>query len=581
VAAVVAYALVTLPSKRIALTEPLPNNVVFGAYHVHSTRSDGSATPDAIAAAARRAGLTFVVLTDHGDGTRAPDAPRYVDGVLLIDAVEISTNDGHVVALGLPRAATYPLAGEARDVIEDIHRQGGFAIVAHPDSPKPELRWRAAPARGGGAGGRGGAGVELAGADGLEWLSADTEWRDDSLSALVNTALHLPIRPAESMMRLFDRPIATLRRWDALARRRPVVGLAASDAHGFHGWFYESAFRSFAQAAWLERAPTGDAAVDAASLLTAISSGRTFSILSGIAGPVVPDFRASDGAQSAVMGQRIVTAALSMHVTGGVKALRNARVVLIHNERPLREGAGEIAFDGPAAPGVYRLEIWMGESRVPWIVTNPIYVEAPAAATPALPAQTDRAPAVSLPLVPGAPAWMIEHGPSSTGRAAMDGTALRFEYSVGTAQPGLEFAAAVRSMGDGVESFDRLEFVARADRPMRVSIQLRFPGGRDGERWARSVFLDSTPRPVVVRMEELQPVGFSATRRPIVARVKSLLLVVDTVNTATGSSGTIWVDQMKLLKTAEPGSGANGQEQVGRAGQEQQIRRPGRENRRQ
>ena len=49
--------------------------VVKGAYHVHSERSDGTGTSDDIAAAAARAGLQFVILTDHGNGTRPPQPP--------------------------------------------------------------------------------------------------------------------------------------------------------------------------------------------------------------------------------------------------------------------------------------------------------------------------------------------------------------------------------------------------------------------------------------------------------------------------------------------------------------------------
>ena len=88
---------------------------------------------DEVAAAAARAGLNFIILTDHGDGTREPDPPAYRSGVLCIDAVEISTASGHVVALGLPRAP-YPLGGETRDVVEDVQRLGGLAIAAHPAS---------------------------------------------------------------------------------------------------------------------------------------------------------------------------------------------------------------------------------------------------------------------------------------------------------------------------------------------------------------------------------------------------------------------------------------------------------------
>ena len=41
---------------------PVP---VRGAIHVHTRRSDGTGTVDEVAGAAARAGLNFVILTDH------------------------------------------------------------------------------------------------------------------------------------------------------------------------------------------------------------------------------------------------------------------------------------------------------------------------------------------------------------------------------------------------------------------------------------------------------------------------------------------------------------------------------------
>ena len=103
-AGAIAYS--SLPPRGVPLT--VPNDVavrgVRGAMHVHTRRSDGTGTVEEIAAAASRAGLKFVVLTDHGDASREPDKPVYVSGVLCIDAVEISTDGGHVVALGMARA---------------------------------------------------------------------------------------------------------------------------------------------------------------------------------------------------------------------------------------------------------------------------------------------------------------------------------------------------------------------------------------------------------------------------------------------------------------------------------------------
>jgi hypothetical protein len=52
------------------------------------------------------------------------------------------------------------------------------------------------------------------------------------------------------------------------------------------------------------------------------------------------------------------------------------------------------------------------------------------------------------------------------------------------------------------------------------------------------VYIDQTPRLIDLSLSELEPVGPATSLRPVVARVQSVLLVVDTVNTAPGSSGS-------------------------------------------
>ena len=96
--------------------------------------------------------------------------------MLLIDAVEISTDDGHYVALDLP-PAPYPLAGEGRAVAEDVRRLGGMGLIAHPDSSRSSLAWH----------------DPSVAADGFEWINGDSTWRTASTDA---TALHgcWPIR---------------------------------------------------------------------------------------------------------------------------------------------------------------------------------------------------------------------------------------------------------------------------------------------------------------------------------------------------------------------------------------------------
>ena len=98
VAAVLFFLALPPPARVVVVPDPAPRDersaIVRGAFHVHSDRSDGSGSVTNIAEAARRAGLDFVILTDHGDGTRPPRAPAYHRGVLCVDAVEISTDGG-------------------------------------------------------------------------------------------------------------------------------------------------------------------------------------------------------------------------------------------------------------------------------------------------------------------------------------------------------------------------------------------------------------------------------------------------------------------------------------------------------
>src|SRR4051812_15559908 len=134
VAAVAVYGLATIPPRPIALTAPTDGSIP-GIVHVHTNRSDGLSAPDTIAAAAAKAGLKFLVFTDHGDGTRKPDPPQYRSGVLCLDGVEVSTNGGHYVAIDMP-ASPYPLAGEARGVVGGVGRGGGVGGGGPPGFPE-------------------------------------------------------------------------------------------------------------------------------------------------------------------------------------------------------------------------------------------------------------------------------------------------------------------------------------------------------------------------------------------------------------------------------------------------------------
>ena len=526
---------------------------VRGAIHVHTNRSDGTGSVNDVAAAASRAGLQFVIFSDHGDATRPPDAPQYRSNVLCIDAVEISTTGGHLVALDLPESP-YPLGGEARDVVEDVKRLGGFAIAAHPGSLKPELEWtdRDTPI------------------DGIEWLNGDSEWRDESRWMLAKALLTYPARPTETLSLMLDRPDPVLRAWDELTRRRPVVAVAAADAHAriglrtlgepydsgssLHVPAYEGVFRLFSNGV-TGVTLTGNATDDAEQVLSAIRRGHVYSVIDSIGGGASISFVAEGAKGVAGMGDQIPSdtpVVLRAERRGGgegrIRLLKDGVEVAVESGEQL-----EHAVD-PGTSGVFRVEISRdeapGQPPVPWIVTNPIYVGAhgtPPSTPPRRPASTYAVQYSDGP----APRWSIET--SAASRAAMDvvtvtkGTELALRYAVGGAASSSPYAAFVLSTDASIAEYDRLVFTARANRAMRLSVQLREPRGVDGERWHRSVFIDTEPREIAVYFDDLRPLGTSR-ERPTLANVASVLFVMDTVNTPLGGNGRIWLDDVKFAR---------------------------------
>ena len=151
----------------------LAARTVPGAFHVHTTRSDGLG--DRAGRCRGRRARRAEVRHPHRSRRRRRVRPirrAYIDGVLVLDGVEISTDDGHYVAFDMP-AAPYPLGGAAEAVVEDVARLGGFGVAAHPGFAEAgaALDGLAAPI------------------DGIEWLNLDSEWRDESRGRLARIAV--------------------------------------------------------------------------------------------------------------------------------------------------------------------------------------------------------------------------------------------------------------------------------------------------------------------------------------------------------------------------------------------------------
>lgn len=502
--------------------DDLRRRTVAGAFHVHTTRSDGTADADAIAAAAARAGLQFVVLTDHGDGTRTPDPAGYRHDVLVLDGVEVSTRGGHYVAVGTP-AAPYPLGGDADAVVEDVRRLGGFGVAAHPDSGKAELRWSG----------------EAAVIDGIEWLNLDSEWRDEPGLALARVVLDYPMRPGPALARILDRPARALEQWRAATSHRPVVALGAHDAHGgvTEGGArgaralialpsYEASFRTFAVRAVLDAPLSGNATADGESLLRALKQGSVFTAIDAVAAPALLEYRVDVGGQPIGMGGSAPYAAdARAHVRASLPP--DAQLLLIRDGDAVLESAAPI--DAPlASPGVYHVEVRVPGLRVPWLLSNPIYLRAP----------DTEVPLDSPRYVPSAALdaeARIEKDAASNATVTAFTRGFEVAYRLGQGARASQYVAAAVSLATPFHAAAVI-FDGRASRPMRVSVQLRF-NAHGGARWGRSVYLSPETRQVAVPLASLIPLDTSAPL-PDPASASSLLFVVDLTNAVPGQSGS-------------------------------------------
>jgi hypothetical protein len=110
-----------------------------GDSHLHTVHSDGKRTPDQLVAAARAAGLDFIVSTDHNTSSSQLQWGNYAtDDLLILNGEEVTTRSGHWPALGLPAGQWIDWRYRASDpadfrrFVDQVHRLGGLVTAAHP-----------------------------------------------------------------------------------------------------------------------------------------------------------------------------------------------------------------------------------------------------------------------------------------------------------------------------------------------------------------------------------------------------------------------------------------------------------------
>jgi hypothetical protein len=303
-----------------------------GDLHTHTVHSDGRRTPAELAAAARAAGLDFIASTEHNTASAGLGWGAHAGSDLLVlDGQEVTTRDGHWLALGLAPGPVVEWRYRAADgalgrALAGVHARGGLAVAAHPFLPLPGGTWRF----------------------GYQGLDAVEVWNG-------------PWTPDDE---------ATLGTWQAMLAvaggGRFLPAVAGSDAHDPGD-----------QAGLPHNVVLADG-LDRRSVLTALAAGRCW--LAGSAG-VDLRLEAAAGGRSAGIGERlavatgqVVTVRLQARgAAGGLARLCGPGGPVLE----ARLGAGDsgtVEWRATAAPGAWvRAEVRQGPGGPMLALTNPVW----------------------------------------------------------------------------------------------------------------------------------------------------------------------------------------------------------------
>lgn len=344
--------------------------------HMHTRYSDGSGLHKDIAAAALKAGVDAVIVTDHNilvGGFEGYYKEKNWKILMLIgEEIHDQARDpqkNHLLVFGANRELA-AFADNPQNLIHQVRAAGGICFLAHPNDPEAkafnetDISWED---------------WSVQNYNGIELWNALSE-----LKTVVPTKLHGAFYAFFPSF-VAHRPIPkTLAKWDELlSTGNKVVAIGGSDAHALDMRMgpihriifpYEFHFRAVNTHALLPGPLTGDVNTDRDLIYKAFAAGHCFVGYDLPAPTKGFRFTAQGLDGSVIMGDEI---SAKNGVTLQAKLPSNAEIVLLKDGLPVQTWKNQQACAHiTTEPGVYRVEAYrryLGKKRG-WIYSNPIYV---------------------------------------------------------------------------------------------------------------------------------------------------------------------------------------------------------------
>lgn len=526
-----------------------------GVVHVHTDLSDGRGSPAHVVEAGRRAGADFIVVTDHNrvDQEVFDRLPRDSGGPLVIVGTEVSTEAGHLLAIGV-RSPSFRFSGTLREVLDDIRHLGGCAFVAHPTSPRGETRFTR---------------EDAPGEWGVEVVNGDTAWRESSPFALSVAATAYPVNPTFALARTLGTFENERSLWDRVLAKRFAPAVGGVDAHGripitrtssLPVPSYEALFGLVRTVVHLDEPLPANPAQARSVVTRALCDGRSVVAMPSLADPRGFSFVARTAAgETFGPGAAIRFAPGGKLVVGGSMP-RGTTVRLLESGRVVASGEAGLVFPVERA-GVYRVEAYTPGERTPWILSNPISIltaeSASARAQAARPmAASNVEGLVAIDRFEETTRFAPEHDPGSridlpildpTGGRGKGAAALLSFHLNPTPPPPVWVALVDRTSRD-LSARQGVSFWLKADGEYRVWFQIRDlnPASPDEgtEAWFASVRTSPAWTLHNIPFASLRSINPRSDGAFDPGRIAHLVFVIDHGAMPFGSRGRIWIDDL-------------------------------------